>query len=83
MRFILKNRILVLIFAYLLSGCNLLPTEEFSSNRQHEYLHSKNGKNLVVNQPLTSSNLSDFYQLPNQDQPAKVSIKAPIIDEKK
>ena len=62
-----------------LVGCSMLPSSEFSSNDKHEYLHSKNGQNIVVNRPLTDSNMSDFYQLPNQMKPAKISIKPPVI----
>ncbi len=79
MRFILKRIVTIFIFLQALSGCALLPSSEFSSNDTHEYLHSRNGQNLVINQPLTDSNISDFYQLPNQTKPAKISIKPPVI----
>ena len=79
MGFILKKISIVLMVLSTLTGCGLLPSAEFSSNDKHEYLHSKNGKNIVVNPPLTDANMSDFYQLPNQTKPAKISIKPPVI----
>lgn len=79
MRFILKKVITIFMVLPTLAGCGLLPSGEFSSNDKHQYLHSKNGQNIVVNRPLTDSNMSDFYQLPNQTKPAKISIKPPVI----
>ena len=38
---------------------------------------SKNGPDLLVPPPLTNSNLSDFYVLPEQTQDPKVAIEPP------
>ncbi len=75
----MKKIVTIFVFLQALSGCALLPSAEFSSNDTHEYLHSRNGQNLVINRPLTASNISNFYQLPNQTKPAKISIKPPVI----
>ncbi len=75
----MKKIVTIFVFLQALSGCALLPSAEFSSNDTHEYLHSRNGKNLGINRPLTDSNISNFYQLPNQTKPAKISIKPPVI----
>lgn len=41
------------------------------------YTKSQNGATLVVPAPLTSSNISHFYDLPNPDKSAKPIIDAP------
>ena len=51
----------------------------YASNTEQRYLHSKNGDNLVVPSPLTTANISHFYDLPPQNQNAKVSIKPPKV----
>ncbi|MFJ1269756.1 hypothetical protein ACD661_14420 [Legionella lytica] len=49
----------------------------YSSNGENLYLKSRNGVNLVVPPPLTKENISDFYNLPPQNQDAKISIAPP------
>lgn len=71
---------IVIIFALSgLTACRLLPNAEFDSNNKSQYLHSRNGANLVISPPLSDQNISDFYQLPTQNKPAKISISAPVI----
>lgn len=78
----MKKIITICILLQGLAGCELLPSSEFASNDKHEYLHSKNGKSMVIEQPLTNENISDFYVLPeNNNRPAKVSIKPPVVRE--
>lgn len=55
-----------------LSACS-----NYSTNGENLYLQSRNGVKMEVPHPLTSANISHFYDLPNQDQPAKVSIVPP------
>ena len=49
----------------------------YASNGENHYLSSRNGAMLVVPPPLTKSNISDFYDLPPQNQAANVSIVPP------
>nr|WP_302473908.1 hypothetical protein [Legionella sp. PL877] len=55
-----------------LSACS-----HYASNREQQYLHSKNGEKIVVPPPLTDSNVSHFYVLPPQNQNPRVSIAPP------
>ncbi len=57
----------------LLSGCSA----QYTSNGEQQYLQSRNGVNLVVPLPLTSTNISHFYDLPSQNQDAKISTEPP------
>lgn len=68
----------ILGVACLISSCSSLfsQTDYDSSDKLH-YLKSKNGPQLVVPPPLTSTNISDFYDLPPQNQDARVSITPP------
>lgn len=67
---------LLVLSALLLTACNT----RYSSNGETLYLQSRNGEKLVVPPPLTSSNLSNFYDLPPQNEPARVSIAPPVED---
>lgn len=60
-----------------LSGCGFLSTTEYASNDKSQYLKSKNGPDLVIAEPLTAQNISDFYRLPDQTNAAKISIRPP------
>lgn len=60
-----------------LSGCSVFNPTQYASSEKKQYMKSQNGPNLVVPQPLSTSNISDFYQLPDQTQPANVSIVPP------
>ena len=57
-----------------LSSCSA----RYSSNGEELYLQSRNGEKIVTPPPLTSSNISNFYDLPEQDKNAKVSIAPPM-----
>lgn len=70
------KKLSVIVFAVLaLPACS-----NYSSNGENVYLQSRNGVKLEVPPPLTSANISHFYDLPVQDKPAKVSIAPPIED---
>lgn len=60
-------------------GCSMLQSAGYSSNKKNEYLESRNGPDLVIEKPLNSDNISDFYRLPNQPSNAKIGIKPPVI----
>lgn len=50
-------------------------TERYSSSGENLYLRSKNGVKLEVPAPLTQANISDFYNLPSQNQDARINIE--------
>ncbi|MDP1602573.1 MAG: hypothetical protein Q8M03_04845 [Legionella sp.] len=50
---------------------------QYAGNGDNKYLSSRNSANLVVPSPLTSSNVSHFYDLPRQDKNAVVNIAPP------
>lgn len=68
----------VLISALLLAACSA-----YTSNGEKQYLQSRNGATVVVPPPLTDSNISHFYDLPQQNQSAQVSITPPTDPERK
>lgn len=61
-----------LVSIMLLTACS-----QYASNGEQLYLRSKNGTTVVVPPPLTDSNISHFYDLPQQNQNAQVSIAPP------
>ena len=71
------KKLCVLRFSVFLSGCISWQPSDFDSNKKDQYLTSKNGPDLLVPPPLTNSNLSDFYVLPDQKQDPKVPIEPP------
>ena len=69
------RKIVVGICLGLLTACSA----QYTSNGEQQYLSSRNGAVLIVPQPLTSSNISHFYDLPPQTQDATVSIVPPVV----
>ena len=57
----------------LLTSC----VDQYDSNGEQQYMSSRNGRIVKVNPPLSSANISDFYDLPEQDNNAKVSTMPP------
>lgn len=57
----------------LLAGCS-----KYSSNGENLYLQSRNGQKVAVPPPLTSANISNFYDLPEQTQDPRVNIEPPL-----
>lgn len=47
-----------------------------------QYLQSRNGEPLAVPSPLTSDNISHYYDLPQQTQDPRVSIAPPVVTKK-
>jgi uncharacterized lipoprotein len=72
------KKYVVLISALLLAACSA-----YTSNGEKQYLQSRNGATVVVPPPLTDSNISHFYDLPQQNQSAQVSIAPPMDPERK
>ncbi len=55
----------------------LVACSSYVSKSDYAYLHSQNGIKIEVPAPLTGSSISNFYDLPDQTQNAKVSIEPP------
>ena len=69
----MKNIGLMIALSLVLVGCSA----QYTSNGEQQYLASKNGVNLVVPPPLNSENISHYYDLPAQNQDAKIGVEAP------
>lgn len=65
---------IILVASLLTAACS-----QFSTTGDRLYLRSQNGSGLVVPPPLVASNMSHFYDLPQQNQPAQVSIIPPAV----
>lgn len=73
------NRFRLIITGFLLVGA-LSACSHYATNGEKLYLQSKNGPGVRVPPPLTDSNISPFYNLPNPTKPvSKVSIEPPIV----
>ena len=68
----MKKLSCVLVGILAITGCS-----HYSSNGEHVYLKSRNGQRLVVPPPLTAVDMSAFYDLPEQNQKARVRIAPP------
>jgi hypothetical protein len=80
----------MLMSALGVSGCSTAPfginkmgfpvslETPFASSDETQYLESKNAPDLVVQPPLTTSNLSGFYRLPPPPEQAKVKVLPPV-----
>lgn len=66
------KKIAVIILAISVCACS-----QYASNADKQYLNSRNGTALVVPSPLTSLQISHFYDLPKQDNHTAVSIAPP------
>lgn len=67
------NRIVFLVvFGLFLTSCS------YVSNGEKYYMQARNGAPLVIPAPLSSSNISHFYDLPPQNGNATVSIAPPV-----
>ena len=60
-------------FSVLLTACSA----QYTSNGEQRYLKSRNGPQIVVPSPLTVANISNFYDLPAQNQDARISDLVP------
>ena len=69
----MKKVRLMMVLSVLLTGCSA----QYTSNGEQQYLKSRNGVNLVVPPSLSTVNISDFYDLPSQNQDARVTVAPP------
>ncbi len=76
MGIVVKKLSFIVLATLALSACN----SRYSSNGENVYLQSRNGVKIVVPPPLTNANISNFYDLPPQNQDAHVSIAPPGDD---
>ncbi len=67
------KKLAILVLSSLLTACSA----QYTSNGEQHYLTSKNGLNLVIPPPLTSANISHFYDLPPQKQRAEIGVTPP------
>ncbi|CAM2858096.1 hypothetical protein [Legionella worsleiensis] len=72
----MKKLSFIVLATLVLSACN----SRYASNGETVYLQSHNGVKVVVPPPLTQANISNFYNLPPQNQDARVSIVPPGED---
>jgi len=56
----------------------LIACSQYTSNGERYYSQSKNGATVTVPPPLTDTNISHFYDLPQQNQNPQVSIAPPV-----
>lgn len=56
------------------AGC----TMPYATNNKLQYMESRNGPNLNVPPPLTTRNISSFYDLPDQTANAQVDLDPPV-----
>ncbi|MCL5272071.1 MAG: hypothetical protein M1486_01915 [Gammaproteobacteria bacterium] len=69
----MKKLSFIVLASLALSACN----SRYTSNGENVYLQSRNGVKVVVPPPLSNANISNFYDLPPQNQDARVSIAPP------
>ncbi|TAL62551.1 MAG: hypothetical protein EPN84_06300 [Legionella sp.] len=63
----------VVLAGLVLSGC----AGRYSSSGEQKYMQSRNGAKVQVPYPLTTDNMSNFYDLPPQNQDPRVNIAPP------
>ena len=72
---VVKKTVLAGLSFLFLTACS----SYYASNAETNYLKSRNGPELVVPPPETATNIGYFYNLPSQNQDARVSIKPPRV----
>ena len=70
----MKKIVVMMLGSGMLLGCSA----QYTSNGEQQYLKSRNGVGVVVPPPLSSNNLSHFYDLPVQNQNAQITIVPPV-----
>jgi uncharacterized lipoprotein len=68
-----KKLSFIVLVILALSACS----NRYASNGENLYLQSRNGERIDVPSPLTNTNISNFYDLPPQNESAAVSIAPP------
>ena len=72
---VVKKAIITGVSSLWLVSCS----SHYASNAETNYLKSRNGPELVVPPPMTTANMGYFYNLPAQNEDARVSIKPPTV----
>ena len=73
----MKKSIVISVVALFLVSCSA----NFGGQGEKLYLRSKNGPGVVVQPPLTDTNISHFYDLPvQQNKHPKASVVPPPIE---
>lgn len=70
----MKKLGLLILLSLLSAACS----KKYLSTGEEQYLQSRNGPDIIVPPPLTSTNISHFYDLASQQQNAQVSLDPPI-----
>lgn len=70
----MKKLSFIILATLILAACSA----RYSSNGENLYMKSRNGEKIEVPPPLTKANISNFYDLPPQNQSAQVSIVPPM-----
>lgn len=71
---VVKKLGFVVLATLAISACS----SRYASNGENLYLQSRNGEKVVVPPPLTSAYISNFYDLPPQNEDARVDIAPPV-----
>ncbi|WP_419418912.1 hypothetical protein ACNVED_10190 [Legionella sp. D16C41] len=66
------KKLVLLSLTTLLVSCS-----KYTTNAEKMYLHSRNGATINVPSPLTTANISHFYDLPSPGQNVDVDITSP------
>ena len=66
---------LIVMISLLVAACS----SHYASNGEQQYLKSRNGPPLLVPELMTTANISHFYDLPPQNQNARISITPPVV----
>lgn len=70
---VVKKMSFIVLAGLALSACS----DKYSSSGESLYLQSRNGVKVAVPYPLTTENMSSFYDLPLQTQDARIRIAPP------
>lgn len=70
----MKKLSFIVLAMLILSACS----SRYSSGGEALYLQSKNGAKVQAPAPLTNANINNFYDLPPQNEDARVSIAPPM-----
>lgn len=68
-------RLIFSLFIVLLVSC----TTKYATNGENIYLRADNGASLVVPAPLTTDNISHYYDLPQRPENPRVDISLPTV----
>lgn len=70
----MRKQFFLYFITLLIISLSVSCSSPYATTGEHKYLHSKNNNKLVVPKPLHDNNLNDFYNLPSQEQHAKLKV---------